>query len=895
MKATFVSRFTPSMMSYDALEGILVQRRGLVRRITDLIRDSALTQARHHTLLIGPRGIGKTHLVALVYHRIKAMEDLRPRLLVAVLREEEWGVGSLLDLVLRILRALTLEYQDASLHREVEGLYRLSPGMAEREAIDLLLRTVGGRTLLVLLENLDELFAGIGEVGQKRLRALIQEHPIFAIVATSQSLFGGVSLQTSPFYGFFRVHHLKGLSLDEAVQLLLNIARYEGNRELEEFLRIPLGRARIRAIHHLAGGNHRVYVILSQFLTHLSIDGLVEPLMQTLDDLTPYYQARMMWLSPQQRKIVEFLMDRRGSASVKEIAQRSFITHQTASGQLRSLKEMGYVQATSVGRESFYELREPLMRLSLEVKRNRGEPIRLLVDFLRLWYAPTEIEEQLGLLSSDSVLEREYLSRALHAAVEQSEDPRVSAATRDYDHYLRKERFVDALRAAEELAAVRGASSDWVAQGYCLARLSRFEEALESLDRASSIDPKDVSAWQLKGMTLHDLERFEEALDAFTRATDTEPGNARAWLFRGEVLAHLGRVEDSLTFTRKAVELNGDDDLAWLLHGQALVSLNRFEESLEAFDRVTQLKPNDEDGWYHKGDVFARLDRHEEALQAFSSVLTVNPRSARALVRQGQTLQELHRSVEALAAFSKALELSPGEALAWHGRAQASANLGFHEEALASENKAVELAPQNPLGWWARGQTLVRLSRYSDALASFEKAIELGLDMPCVKFDRTEALLLLGEFSSARTALDETLSRFAKDETHVVGHSAGIILKLFADGRPEEDWRSSIRLLSETYEKHGVSRLLAQGLVRNIPAFISPTVEQSRRGIWKHLWHEVNQGNMEFALPLRLLDAAVAYSANPDPRIMLELPIEERAILEPLLHLDENSSARNQR
>ena len=54
---------------------------------------------------------------------------------------------------------------------------------------------------------------------------------------------------------------------------------------------------------------------------------------------------------------------------------------------LKKLREMGYVRADQAGRESYYELREPLMRISREVKKLRGEPTRLFVEFLRVWYS----------------------------------------------------------------------------------------------------------------------------------------------------------------------------------------------------------------------------------------------------------------------------------------------------------------------------------------------------------------------------------------------------------------------------------------------------------------------------------------------------------------------------
>ncbi|HWW77860.1 MAG TPA: AAA family ATPase, partial [Pyrinomonadaceae bacterium] len=320
MTEAFLSRFTPSLMSAEALEAIFVQREELARRVVGLVRDSATTEAKHHTLLVGPRGIGKTHFVSLVYHRVRQAEDLRGRLLIAWLREEEWGVASFLDLLLRVLASLQTEQGDAALAERIEALYELPADAAERAAAALLKEYVGGRTLLLIMENLDELFAGLGDAGQKRLRAYLQENPFCTILATSQSLFGGVSLQTSPFYGFFRIQHLGDLSLEEATQLLTNIANFKGDRELASFIQTPTGRARIRALRHLAGGNHRVYVIFSRFLTRESLDQLVEPFMRMLDDLTPYYQARMQWLSPQQRKIVEFLCERRGAVTVKEIA-----------------------------------------------------------------------------------------------------------------------------------------------------------------------------------------------------------------------------------------------------------------------------------------------------------------------------------------------------------------------------------------------------------------------------------------------------------------------------------------------------------------------------------------------------------------------------------------------
>ncbi|NJM27638.1 MAG: winged helix-turn-helix transcriptional regulator, partial [Pseudanabaena sp. RU_4_16] len=146
-----------------------------------------------------------------------------------------------------------------------------------------------------------------------------------------------------------------------------------GDRELASFIQTATGRARIRAVNHLAGGNHRVYIIFSQFLTRESLDELVTPFMRMLDDLTPYYQSRMKELSNQQRKIMELLVDRRQAVMVKDIGDACFIDQRAVASQLRELKKKGYVVSSEVGRESFYELSEVLMRFCLEVKKFRGD------------------------------------------------------------------------------------------------------------------------------------------------------------------------------------------------------------------------------------------------------------------------------------------------------------------------------------------------------------------------------------------------------------------------------------------------------------------------------------------------------------------------------------------
>ncbi|MEQ9368458.1 MAG: tetratricopeptide repeat protein [Coleofasciculus chthonoplastes F3-SA18-01] len=877
-----VSRFTPSLMQPEDLEAIFVQRHQLAEDIVERISDSVFTLSPHHTLLIGSRGIGKTYLVSLVYHRIRKREALQNRLLIAWLREEEWGVTSFLDLVLRIFRALQENDGDfakiqvkggrKALAKRVESLYELSPDEAEQAGAELLKEIIGENSLLLLIENLDDIFSGLGKKGQKQLYAFLQENLGCTILATSQSLFDEVKKEKSPFYEFFHIDHLEDLTVEEAIQLLANIARVRGDRELESFIRQSRGRDRIQAVHHLAGGNHRVYVIFSEFLTRQSLDELVEPFMRMLDDLTPYYQARMASLSPQQRKIVEFLCDRRHAVPVKEIAQRCFLTHQTTSSQLKDLREKGYVMSDAIGRESFYEMREPLMRFCLEVKKQRGEPIQLFVDFLRIWYTKEELLQRLGVtiddlqyqqrlkpLPSDAVLEREYILYALQAMDNEDEDPRIAACLQEYGDCFEKEDYVTALELAEKLVKIRGQAEDWFKRGWCLSNLDSYEEALVSYDKAIELAPTYVPAWGLRSWILENLKHYEDALISCDQAIELDPDYAPGWGQRGGVLGNLKRYEEALISCDKAIELDPNDARTWVLRGWVLDNLERYEEALVSYEKAIELDPNYAPAWGLRGLVLDKLERYEEALVSYDKAIELNPNDAQAWVIRGWVLDKLER----------------------------------YEEALVSYDKAIELNPNDAQAWFDRGWVLDNLERYEEALESCDKAIELGYQYSSVFLNRAIAILGLNRWDEGIAALENAFQHLTLDDEADADDAKLITHILFNSSNNVEIWRSRIKTLIELYHKHQVISTLGQGLVKSVPTLMSEMVSDKAAQTWLEVWQELASDYPEFQIPLRLLDTAVGYKQTKgNKRILFSLPIEERKLLEPLLGIADTSAVK---
>ena len=399
-----LSTYTPSNTDPELLKRIFVQREKLLERIVERLSLSMTTGDKHHILLIGPRGCGKTNLVSLAVWELQKKTQLADCMRIAWLGEDD-SFTSLIHLAFGIASQLAKEYPSefpADFKTAVRGLPNDDAALAVLQST---VGRLGARNLLLVTENMDQTFHSLGDSGQKKWRAFLQETRKIATLATAQQLFSGVSDRNEAFFGFFDIQHLKPLSVDEAVELITRISVEHSNRELIRYLKSAEGQFRIRALHYLAGGNHRMYVLLSEFLTKESLDDLVAAFDSLANDMTPFFQERIRALPDQQRQLVQCLCDAQGALTVKEIASETFIDERVCSKQLGNLKDKGYVRSEKRGKESYYDMSEPLMRLCLEVKNQRGRPLQLLARFLRAWFPVSELESKLNGSNTERVSE----------------------------------------------------------------------------------------------------------------------------------------------------------------------------------------------------------------------------------------------------------------------------------------------------------------------------------------------------------------------------------------------------------------------------------------------------------------------------------------------------------
>jgi tetratricopeptide (TPR) repeat protein len=838
MANQMISAFTPSLMSSQELETILVQRQDLAQELFEKILLSATTPAKHYALLIGMRGMGKTHLVALIYYRLLAeltkTPILQDKLVIAWLREEEWGVDSWLDLVSRILRALAVEEPLSKLL--LEELRRISIedsiDRAAANATRLLKEAIGDRTLLLIMENLDDLFKGLGEAGQQQFRSFLQAEQCCTILATTPALFTAVQSRTKPFFGFFNPIYLDRLTVPEAIEMLGKIATLGGQEDLASFLQTPLGRARVRAVHHLAGGNPRVYMLFSQFITRDALDNLVEAFMKMLDDLTPYYQARMKELSNQQRKIVELLVDRRHPVMVKEIAADCFIDAGTAGSQLRELRKLGYVEAEQNGRESFYELREVLMRLCLEVKKQRGQWVEIFVEFLKIWYPLSERKHQLELMRGTSqYIKDEHLERALLS----DEDPCFIVSQRDLQRALKEQQKLLATETLEELFHSKRLTEENYQELVELVQTDRYSEAQELL--SESFNQEDRSVKKSK------LTFFLQLLEG------------SALLAAGENLAALELFDAALA---------EDESIdAWIMRGYSLDELGRYEEAISSYDRAILIKPDDHDIWNNRGISLDNLGRYEEAIASYDQAISIEPdKKYEAWRGRGISLRKLGRYEDAIASYDRAISINPDDYQAIHNKGFAYFKWGKYVESIDCYNQAISIEADRYDSWHDKGLVQFVMGNYEEALNSWQQTFQIIQQLTPRPNDIAG---LIQEF------LEELIPRFS-----------------LPNSQPQIS--TFLTQLVTIYQQAQVLPELSTALIATLPQILDSNISDYTADEWLALWQNHLGTVPALEMPLRLMNVAIAYKKQPaqQKRLWLGLAKEERSILNGALGLEQS-------
>jgi tetratricopeptide (TPR) repeat protein len=762
--------FSPWRSTPESLNRTIVGRDHIIKDILDKTQRFCRGAPPKHCLLIGRRGLGKTHILALLYHyyenncSITGFETISSHVLPVILLEEErYSLNSLAIFLIKIFikfcekapgeaRWIIPEHLESD-EDIIEYCFGNLKEISRSEK----------KKIIILCDNLEEIFRQWQEKEYKILRAFLSDQQAVMLIGTSVKIFKEIISPKLPFYEFFETVPLPDLSDTQMLDLLEK--RFIEDHMEEEFNRKEKHlKDKIAAIAKLTGGNPRLVVFLYDIVTKKNVFEIENATEELMESLNEYFRNRFSELGPQESTILDAFAEMDGPATPKEISKKTRIKENSTYAHIKNLKHAGFIDTVEYGKHkiSKYDVTERLFRLWRQTATISGRrKFQILIRFLKLYYTPEEIkddfqrslrqldtaflnnksegvEKYIHYLSylqyaADGSLKYEIFDKRTDFLLKIGDCEKVEEEVQVFKSEIEVEKADYDLKAIyKKLVKTHLQQGKYAEASKDFAKLLEYpiseekEEYLEILDKIIEVRPNDDYAWYSKGRILVETDEYEEALSLIERAIELDAENDQYWKEKGLIIGNFGKHEEALKSFQKASELKPGQAKYYHLQAFALRKLNRFEDALPMIDKAIELDGNNSGYWYEKGRTLYNLRKNEEALEYFRKAIELEPEEPEYYRFQAIVLENLNRLDEALLMIEKAIKLFGKCGISWRIKGEILDNIGKYEEALKSFQKATELEPEQSKYYRLQAIALCNLNRIEEALLLIEKAIELN-------------------------------------------------------------------------------------------------------------------------------------------------------------------------
>lgn len=573
-------KYTPALLDPKTLEDTLIGRDVELGNIMRILKNASSGQSISHAIFIGPKGIGKTHILRILYHAVrgdietKGLNIYKEKFIPVIFSEEEYP-GNITKFIMLALQYLHESKSEAPPIPE-ELINPIALSERHKELAFSYLKTFRektGKTLLLLVDNIGDIIERFTDEDQSSLREILMTYNSILLIGSAPTLFDSIINHERPLYNFYEIIWLKDLSFEETAALLKRYAELDGRNDLIE--KFKESEPKLRAIHKLAGGNPRLILSLYHIVIEGDISSVEVTFLKLLDELSPYFRERIKDLSEQQREIIDVIARAENLLTPTEIAERCLLPVNVVNSQMKRLENIGYVRkpAKKLTKKVFYDLNERLFSLWRQMRVEAGRRrLGFIVRFLEIWFTKTELREHLDKAIKEfenivTIGEKDKIKNYLDKIWYLKES---LPELKDFPYY-------DIFPA--------------IAEG-------DFKKIIDSLEKSIKITPQNAGLWFALGRTHRMLNNYERAIDSYKRGIEIEPNESTAWEGLGDIYNKIERYKEAKDAYLKAIEIYPEDYKSWLKYGSIqAVQFKEYEEAIRVFKKAIEIKPDDELGW----------------------------------------------------------------------------------------------------------------------------------------------------------------------------------------------------------------------------------------------------------------------------------------------------------
>ena len=746
------------------LEKTLIGRKGVVDRVEQELLEKILNTQTYQSLLIAPRGSGKTHITKVLHHRLKSNKALEDKILVAYMNEDERGIANFSDFIRHILLSFIKhkEGQYETLNNLIYEVADLPIDKQERAFVQILLQFIDKKGLVVLIENLNVLFdkkTGMGAKGQSKLRSLMHEHNQFSLLATSQNLFYQIQDAGAPFYNFFNIEHLQKLDFPTAFEFIKIQASLTEDEHLKQAMSTPLFKGKVRAIYELTGGNHRLLVMFFNFLKIDLKSDLSKVFVKTMNDLKPYYEQFLNALSPQQQKIVQLLSSKHTPQMGKDIARQCFIAANTLSKQTSELVEKGYLDKSKVGKDTYYELKEPLMRICFEITDNASGAAKLFIDFLSVLYSEEDLQEK-------------YLLFKFRAELDKDKRTIYEEEALLYKRALPNRTLID-LDTIPIPIVKNGSSLEEEISLVLADRMLKAEQMKEAKTIRKSSLLHSFGEELLNRMRLefkNGRKKLYNDLNFFNNLLEEDDFKENIFIHRHlyDLYTDIKKSKEARKHLNIIIGLPSNNIENLTVIGGAFYKLKEYKKAIECFDKAIKINREDPALYFSKGKTYHKQKKYKKAIEYFDKAIAIDSNNAAVYAKKGKSYRKLKNFEKSIESYKKAISINPEDARYYWKIGKLYDKLKDYYKAIEYYNHSIDINPTDLnkiINYVSLGDAYVDLQDYIKAIESYEKAISINPERRWLYNRIGKAYFRLNKYQSAIEAFKQVILTDRENET----------------------------------------------------------------------------------------------------------------------------------
>lgn len=676
--------YNPASLREEDLISNFVVRTKTFENIFKDIKNSDMKYPEKHYLIQGQRGMGKTTLLLRLKYEIERTDSLKNWLVPIFFNEETYDINGLASLWEKLLKYLDDYFDtDGEYYEATEEFVDQSD--YEKLCFNYLIKQLNkrGKKLILFFDNFGELFLNnLKDKEKRRLREILIECTDIRIVGGSAVVINDLHDYSQPFFEFFQIIRLEGLTKEETYDLIAKL-----QEDCDELRRIDLkkNKSKIDTLAVLTGGVIRTIMMLYQVLLDDPNGTALYDLEKVLDKATPLYKHRIEDLPAQQRRIVDVIAKKWDAVSAKDIAAEiredgKKMSTKLISAQLSQLEKNNVVEKKSTTTKNhLYQLRERFFNIWYLMRngdRRDKKRVAWLTKFLEMWYDDEDSFDKFLENHIDSLRSGKYVSSSalllaealinsdkldpnkMDGLIEETsnvlkedekkylpnmEDVRIALAIKFYKNG-NVEKAINALSGIQNKT-----NRAYLLLAYYYHRVNSIELAKETIGYVESLDDETLDFYAILCI---ELESYSLLLNKLKQSTGLNKGKVQYII--GNLYLAQKRSDLALTHYRNALDYGVKS--AWIKIKDIYEQLGQFdlveEMLLESFQQDETTKTDILNFYAFKSKDFSKLkewltDFDKNAnYYLYKSLIEINETVEGAGVKFENIIPDLEKSIE---------------------------------------------------------------------------------------------------------------------------------------------------------------------------------------------------------------------------------------------------------